>query len=85
MPSANAIPNETALHGASARGFDAFVQFLVDNGADLTAKDVNGRMPIDLAKGTGTGARGAAESFPKTVALLESLMKAKGIAVPASR
>jgi len=87
MPSALAIPNETALHGAAARGFDKFVEFLVANGADLAAKDVNGRMAIDLARGTGNGARGAAESFPKTVALLEKLMADKGIppSLPAAR
>ena len=43
----------------------------------IQAKDANGRTPLDLAKGV-TGGRGQAESFPKTVALLESLMAAKG-------
>ena len=78
MPSALAVPNETAMHGAAARGFNAFVEFLAANGADLQAKDANGRTPLDLAKGVGGGGRGAAESFPKTVALLESLIAAKG-------
>ena len=79
MPSALAVPNQTALHGAAERGFDKFVEFLVANGADLQAKDANGRTPLDLAKGVTGNGRGAAESFPKTVALLESLMAAKGI------
>src|SRR3989441_1327465 len=79
MPSALAVPHQTALHGAAARGFDAFVEFLVANGADLQAKDANGRTPLDLAKGVTGNGRGAAESFPKTVALLESLIAAKGI------
>ena len=83
MPSANAVPNQTALHGAAEHGFDKFIQFLVDHGADLTAKDVNGRTPLDVARGAG-GARGGADAFPTTVALLESLMKAKGLPVPAS-
>jgi ankyrin repeat protein len=84
MPSPFAVPHQSALHGAAERGFDAFVEFLVANGADLTAKDAMGRMPIDLARGVGVaGLRGAAaEPFPKTAALLESLMTAKGIAVP---
>src|SRR5262249_16325492 len=81
MPSAFAVPHDTALHGAAARGFTPFVKFLVENGADLQAKDANGRTPLDLAKGTGTAGRGQAESFPETVALLESLMAAKGIPV----
>jgi len=82
MPSANAVPNQTALHGAAEHGFDKFIEFLVANGADLTAKDASGRTPLDIARGAG-GVRGGPDAFPKTVALLESLMKAKGIAVPA--
>ncbi len=81
MPSADAIPNETALHGAAQHGFDKFIEFLVANGADLTIKDANGRTPLDTARGAG-GTRGGADAYPKTVALLESLMKAKGIPVP---
>ena len=82
MPSANAVPNQTALHGAAERGFDKFIEFLAANGADLTAKDSSGRTPVDAARGAG-GVRGGADAFPKTVALLESLMQAKGIPVPA--
>ena len=81
VPSASAVPHQTALHGAAERGFTPFVKFLAENGADLQAKDANGRTPLDLAKGVGVpGVRQAAgEPFPETVALLESLMAAKGI------
>ncbi len=82
MPSASAVPNQTALHGAAEHGFDKYIEFLVANGADLTAKDANGRTPLDVARGAG-GVRGGADAFPKTVTLLESLMKAKGIEVAA--
>jgi ankyrin repeat protein len=82
VPSANAVPHQTALHGAAEHGFDKFIEFLVANGADLTVKDGNGRTPLDVARGAG-GIRGGADAFPKTVALLESLMKSKGIAVAA--
>src|SRR5262249_26487973 len=84
VPSPFAVPHQTALHGAAERGFNAFVEFLVAHGADLEAKDANGRTPLDLARGVGVaGVRGAAaEPFPKTAALLESLMAAKGIPVP---
>jgi ankyrin repeat protein len=81
VPSPFAIPHQTALHGAAERGLTAFVKFLAENGADLQAKDADGRTPLDLAKGVGrTGVRGPApEPFPETVALLESLMAAKAI------
>jgi len=80
VPSANAVPNQTALHGAAEHGFNKFIEFLVANGADLTAKDASGRTPLDAARGAG-GLKGGADAFPKTVALLESLMKAKGIPI----
>jgi ankyrin repeat protein len=83
MPSANAVPNQTALHGAAEHGFDQFIEFLVAHGADLNAKDASGRTPLDAARGAG-GIRGGADAFPKTVALLESLMKAKGISAVAA-
>ncbi len=82
MPGANAVPNQTALHGAAEHGFDKFIEFLVANGADLSVKDANGRTPLDIARGAG-GVRGGADAYPKTVALLESLMKAKSTPVAA--
>jgi Ankyrin repeats (many copies) len=87
VPGPSAVPHETALHGAAERGFTAFVKFLAENGADLQAKDANGRTPLDLAKGIGVpGVRQAVrEPFPETVALLESLMAAKGIALSSAR
>ena len=72
VPSASAVPHQTALHGAAERGFTAFVKFLAENGADLQAKDANGRTPLDLAKAS-------KEPFVDTVALLESLVAAKGV------
>ena len=80
VPSASAVPHQTALHGAAERGFTPFVKFLADNGADLQAKDANGRTALDLAKGVGVpGVRQAAgEGFPETAALIDSLLAAKG-------
>ena len=83
VPGANAVPNETALHGAAEHGFDKVIEFLVAHGADLTAKDANGRTPLDAARGAG-GGRGGPDAFPKTVTLLEALMRAKGIPIPAA-
>jgi ankyrin repeat protein len=84
VPSPLAVPHQTALHGAAQRGLTPLVKFLADNGADLQAKDAIGRTPLDLAKGIGVaGVRQAAgEPFPETVALLESLIAAKGSAAP---
>ena len=69
VPSPRAVPDQTALHGAAQRGFNAFVEFLVENGADLHAQDANGRTPLDLAKQ-------AREPMPETVELLERLLAA---------
>jgi len=79
VPSASAVPHQTALHGAAERGYTAFVKFLAENGADLQAKDANGRTPLDLAKGIGVPGikQAASEGFPETAALIESLMAAK--------
>ena len=51
------MPHQTALHGAAERGFTPFVKFLAENGADLQAKDANGRTALDLAKGVGVRRR----------------------------
>src|SRR5262245_16998854 len=79
VPSASAVPHQTALHGAAERGYTALVKFLAENGADLQAKDANGRTALDLAKGIGVPGikQAASEGFPETVALLESLIAGK--------
>jgi ankyrin repeat protein len=82
VPSPFAAPHETALHGAAQHGFNAFVTFLVEHGADLQAKDANGRTALDVARGTGLAGRGQAEAFPETATLIEKLMTDKGLPVP---
>ncbi len=42
---------DTALHGAANRGADTIVQFLVDHGAKLDAKNKQGYTPLDIALG----------------------------------
>src|SRR5688500_15738084 len=76
MPSVQAAPHETALHGAAQHGLNAVVKFLVEHGADLQAKDANGRTALDIAKGTSAAGRGQSEGFPETAKLLESLVAA---------
>jgi ankyrin repeat protein len=76
------VPHQTALHGAAEHGFTAFVKFLAESGADLQAKDANGRTALDLAKGIGVpGVKSAtADPHPDTVALLESLIAGRPVA-----
>ncbi len=87
VPSATAVPHQTALHGAAERGYTPFVKFLAEHGADLQVKDAIGRTALDLAKGIGVpGVKQAkSEGFPETAKLLESLMTAKGIALPTAQ
>jgi len=77
VPTASAVPDQTAVMGAAQRGYTPIVKFLAEHGADLQAKDASGRTPLDLAKGVGvSGVRQAAgEGFPETAALIESLLK----------
>ncbi|MFO7275758.1 MAG: ankyrin repeat domain-containing protein [Pseudomonadota bacterium] len=67
----------TALHGAALWGWNAFVQFLADNGANLFAKDRDGLTAIDVALGKagGPGRFGLSPPEPRreTAALLEKL------------
>ena len=41
----------TPLHGASSRGANTIIRYLVEQGARLDAKDAQGRTPLDLAEG----------------------------------
>jgi len=82
VPTASAVPHQTALHGAAQRGLTPFVKFLAEHGADLSIKDASGRTALELAKGVGVaGVRQASrEPFPETVKLLESLMGSQNAA-----
>lgn len=68
---------ETALHGAAVRGVNPLVQFLVDKGAKLDAKDALGRTALTFAEGVLLGMN----TFPRehTAVLLRRLM---GIPAP---
>ncbi len=64
---------ETALHGASRRGANTIIQYLVDKGGNLNAGNKQGFTPLDLAMGK--GAFGGTPGIPKepTMALIRQL------------
>jgi len=80
----------TPLHGAAYKGADKVVQFLVDRGADLAAKDKGEdygfgastvpMTPLNWAEGVPIG-MSSAIFHPTTVALLTRLMQERGIPV----
>jgi ankyrin repeat protein len=67
---------QTALHGAAGWGYNSFVRALAENRADLSAKDSQGRMAVDLTRAstTSSGREGARQARPETEALLRELM-----------
>ena len=61
-PSPNAAnqAGDTALHAAAQAGFDTVVQYLVDKGADVNAKNGRGQTPLGtLSQGRGRRGGGA--------------------------
>jgi uncharacterized protein len=69
----------TALHGAAIWGWNDVIQFLADNGADLSAKDNAGMLPLDsaLGKAGGFGRQGATTVRPETAELIRKLTAVK--------
>jgi len=67
----------TALMGASNRGSDGIIRFLVDQGADLTLLDNENRSALDWAKGVFLATH-PAESKPSSMALIAELLTAQG-------
>jgi ankyrin repeat protein len=65
---------ETALHGAAYAGWNAVVQFLVDSGATVNAKNQRGWTPLTIAEGYVDRTTGANPRYhPETAALLREL------------
>jgi ankyrin repeat protein len=68
---------QTALHGAVGFGWNQMIRVLAASRIDLTAKDAQGRMAVDLARGS-AGSSGRAtggQARPETEALLRELMR----------
>ncbi len=54
----------TALHGAAFRGLNEVVEYLVEQGADIDARDFRGRTPFRLAEGSKQSFQ--FQAFPET-------------------
>jgi ankyrin repeat protein len=72
---------QTILHNAAQRGHNSVVEYVAGKGAKLDRRDKQGRTPLDLARGAGSGGRrqGRPATAPvvneKTAALLVQLMQ----------
>jgi ankyrin repeat protein len=64
-----------AIHGAANRGSDAIVRYLAEHGADLHARDSEGRTPLDWANGVFLATHPAVPR-PSTISLLQKLVAA---------
>jgi uncharacterized protein len=72
---------QTALHGAALWGYNDVIKKLVASKADINAKDMKGRTPLDSAMGRAGGhGRGGTriEVHEATAAIIEELMKQNG-------
>ena len=69
--------NETALHGAAFRGVNSVVEYLVEQGADLDARTVEGWTPLAIANGLSYSDFFKAQAH--TADLLRELMAARGL------
>jgi len=61
----------TALHGATFRGLNEVIEYLVANGADIDARDFRGRTAYRMAEGAKQSFQ--FQSWPETAKLLEQL------------
>ena len=66
-----------ALMGAANRGSDSIINYLVEQGADLTVLDNEKRSALDWAKGVFLATH-PAEPKPSSIALLTSLLQKQG-------
>ena len=69
--------NETALHGAAFRGVNRIVEYLVEHGADLDVRTVEGWSPLAIANGLSYSDFFKAQAH--TADLLRKLMASRGL------
>ena len=70
----------TALHGAAYRGLNEVVQYLVERGANINARDFKGRTPYRLAEGSKQSFQ--FQSWPETAELFVKLGADTRLGVP---
>jgi ankyrin repeat protein len=70
----------TALHAATYRGWDEVVQYLVEHGANLNARDYRGRTPFRIAEGAKQSFE--FQSWPETAELLRRLGADTRLGIP---
>ena len=70
----------TALHGAAFRGLNEVIEYLVEQGADINARDFRGRTPYRLAEGSKQSFQ--FQSWPETAELLKALGADTKLGIP---
>jgi ankyrin repeat protein len=70
----------TALHGAAMRGLNEVVQFLVEHGANINARDFRGRTAYRLAQGSKQSFQ--FQDWPETADLLKKLGANTRLGIP---
>ena len=70
----------TALHGAAFRGLNEVVQYLVEHGANINARDFRGRTPYRLAEGSKQSFQ--FQDWPETAELLRRLGANTSLGIP---
>ena len=82
-----AVNGQTAMHAAALKGWNATIRFLAENGAELEAKDHDGKTPLDFASGNYKpvfqgGGNPPPAAIPETVKLLKELIAKTSVARP---
>ena len=70
----------TALHCAAFSGMNELVQYLVDRGAEINARDWRGRTPFRLAEGAKQSFH--FQAWPEVAALLQKLGADTTLGIP---
>jgi ankyrin repeat protein len=96
-PNQQDVEGRTALHGAGHKGYTEVIQMLVDAGAKLDVHDIGSRdttnsnseffgqtwIPLHYAQGLVRIGVQSAKAHPEAAALMEKLMKDRGLPIPA--